>query len=121
MEGKEQENELANPSTSPKKRKRAATEDSTDLGALFDSLAPSPSSRVILRPPKIAKCSNDAVARDARAVAPSSEKSPDLESARLSVTEPLEKRMEVCFGVVPTRSVAALAHPQQCERSDADS
>jgi len=37
----------------------------------------------------------------------------DLENTQLSVTEALEKRMEVCFGVIPDKSDLLLPRPQK--------
>lgn len=104
-------------STSPSKRRRRATEDSTYLGDLFDFLAPSPSSRLVLRPRKMAKYSSDAVICESRATEMSSGNELDLENTQLSVTEALEKRMEVCFGVIPDKSDLLLPRPQKRKRS----
>lgn len=44
----------------------------------------------------------------------------DLENAPFSVTESVEKRMELCFGVVPAKSVASPARPQKRRRLDSN-
>lgn len=105
-----------NSSTSPSKRKRRATEASTYLGDLFDFLAPSPSGRLILRPLKMARYSSDAVICQSRATEMSSGNELDLENTQSSVTEALEKRMELCFGVVPDRSDLLRPRPPKRKR-----
>lgn len=120
VESKETQNKPAKPSPSPRKRKRGGTEDSTYLGTLFDSLAPSPSGRVILRPRKIVDYANNTVACVTRERGMSSRNGSDLENARFSVTESVEKRMELCFGVVPAKSVTSPARPQKRRRLDSN-
>jgi len=66
------------------------------------------------------KDSNNAVACETRARGPSFGNGSDIETAKFSGTESLEKRMERCFGVVPDKSVASLARPQKRQRLSDD-
>lgn len=113
------ETDLANPNINSSKRKRAPTEDKTYLAELFDSPAPSLSSRSVpLRPLKVAKYHHDSEASPSHSGRLSSENISGLENAPLPATEPLEKLMELCFGVVLNKSVASLPKVPKRKRSD---
>lgn len=61
---------------------------------------------------------HDSEASPSHSTSLSSEHDSALENAPLPATQSLEKRMELCFGVVPNKSVASLPQVPKRKRSD---